>query len=403
MRDPSRVRVSGPLAPFTAGFAAELQRHGYTQNSAGLLLQLAAHLSRWLAAEGLDAHALSPAEAERFMSARRAAGFTNHTSAKALRPLLAYLRGIGAAPPASAPAPEGPVEELLARYSRYLRVEQGLTEQTVATYLGAVRPFAAERASAEGLGLAELGAADVTAFVTSRCPRQARGQAKMTVTALRSLLGFLHREGMIGRPLAEAVPSVAGWRLQGLPKGLEPAEVEKLLAVCDSRTAIGRRDLAILTLLARLGLRRGEVAALTLADVDWRAGELRVRGKGRRDERLPLPADVGEPLAAYLEDGRPATAEGRSLFVRSKAPHRALTPAGVTAVAIAAARRAGLERVTAHRLRHSAATALLRAGAGLPEVGQVLRHRQPLTTAIYAKVDREALRRIARPWPGGAR
>jgi integrase/recombinase XerD len=403
MRDPSRVRVSGPLAPFTAGFAAELQHHGYTQNSAGLLLQLAAHLSRWLAAEGLDAHALSPAEVERFMSARRAAGYTNHTSAKALAPLLAYLRALGAAPPAPASVPDGPVEELLAHYRRYLARERGLTAQSASGYADAVRPFFAERASAEGLGLAELRAADVTAFVTTHCPRQARGAAKLTVTALRSLLGFLRREGMIEVSLAEAVPSVAGWRLQGLPKALEPAEVESLLASCDAGTPTGRRDLAILTLLARLGLRRGEVAALLLDDIDWRAGELAVRGKGRRAERLPLPADVGEPLAAYLKDGRPQSAEGRSAFVRVKAPHRALTPSGVTAVVLAAARRAGLEGVASHRLRHSAATALLRAGASLPEVGQVLRHRQPVTTAIYAKVDREALRAIARPWPGGAR
>lgn len=208
---------------------------------------------------------------------------------------------------------------------------------------------------------------------------------------------------MIERPLAEAVPSIASWRLQGLPRGLEPAEVERFLASCDTDSASGRRDLAILTLLARLGLRRGEVAALSLDDIDWRAGELVVRGKGRRAERLPLPADVGEPLSAYLQDGRPAAAEGRSVFVRVKAPHRALTPSAVTWVVVAAARRAGLGYVTPHRLRHSAATAVLRAGASLGEVGQVLRHRQPVTTAIYAKVDREALRAIARPWPGGGK
>jgi site-specific recombinase XerD len=403
MKDPSRVRVSGPLEPFVAGFAAELRRQGYTQNSQGLQLQLAAHLSRWLAVEGLDSHALEPATVERFVTARRAAGYVNHTSAKALRPLLTYLRALGVTPPAPAAMPAGPVEELLARYRGHLTGERGLTEQTISGYVDKVRPFLAERTSAEGLGLSELCSADVTAFVASHCPRQARGSAKLTVTALRSLLGFLHREGMIERPLADAVPSVACWRLQGLPKGLDPGEVASLLASCDAGSASGRRDLAILTLLARLGLRRGEVAALSLDDIDWRSGEIVVRGKGRRSERLPLPADVGEPLAAYLQDGRPGSAEGRSLFVRVKAPQRALTPAGVTGVVIAAARRAGLGYVTAHRLRHSAAAALLRAGASLGEVGQVLRHRQPMTTAIYAKVDREALRTIARPWPGGGR
>ena len=403
MRDPSRVRVSGPLAPFTTGFAAELQRQGYTPNSQSLQLQLAAHLSRWLAERGLDARGLEPTTIESFVAARRAAGHTNHTSARALRPLLAHLRQIGAVPTEAAPVPNGPLDELLLRYRDYLTTERGVTGQTGGAYLGAVRPFMAERASAEGLGLAELCAADVTAFITSHCPRQSRGQAKLTVTALRSLLGFLHREGLIEEPLAQAVPSVAGWRLQGLPKALEPAELSSLLASCDAGSAAGRRDRAILTLLARLGLRWGELAALSLEDIDWRAGELCVHGKGRRSERLPLPADVGEALAAYLKDGRPASAQGRALFIRVKAPHRELTPGGVTAVVIAAGRRAGLGPITAHRLRHSAATAILRAGASLGEVGQVLRHRQLVTTAIYAKVDREALRTIARPWPGVAR
>ncbi|MGH2800201.1 MAG: tyrosine-type recombinase/integrase, partial [Thermoleophilaceae bacterium] len=346
MRDPSRVRLSGPLEPFAPGFAAELERQGYTPNSQGLQLQLAAHLSRWLADEGLDSQALSPTEIERFVAARRAGGHTNHTSAKALRPLVTYLRELGLAPAQPATVPEGPVEVLLAGYRRYLTVERGLTEGTARGYLDAVRPFVAERASVEGLGLAELRPADITAFVTSHCPHLARGSAKLAVTALRSLLGFLHREGTIEEPLADAVPSVAGWRLQGLPKALEPEEVERLLASCDITTPSGCRDLAILTVLARLGLRRGELAALSLDDIDWRAGELCVRGKGRRSERLPLPADVGEPLAAYLQDGRPEGAEGRTAFVRVKAPHRGLTASGVTNVVVAAARRAGMGYVT---------------------------------------------------------
>ncbi len=346
---------------------------------------------------------LCAAEVERFLGARRAAGYTHHRTGKAMRPMLSYLRELGVTPTPPPSAPNGPVEVALDGYRHYLTVERGLGRATARGYVDAVRPFLHGRVSPDGvaLDLARLTAGDVTAFVVARCPQQARGAAKLTVTALRSLLGFLHVEGAIERPLTAAVPSVAGWRLAGLPKGLEPAQVRRLLASCDRRTRNGRRDFAILTTLVRLGLRAGELAALALDHVDWRAGEIVVHGKGNRAERLPLPTDVGEALAAYLRRGRPASAAGRTVFVRVQAPHRALSPGGVTQVVAAAARRAGLGQIHAHRLRHTAATEMLRAGASLPEIGQLLRHRRALTTAIYAKVDREALRTIARPWPGG--
>jgi integrase/recombinase XerD len=197
----------------------------------------------------------------------------------------------------------------------------------------------------------------------------------------------------------DAVPSTASWRLSGLPRALESEQLAALLSFCDRGSSTGRRDYAVLVMLARLGLRAGEVAALKLEDVDWRSGELVIVGKGRRAERLPLPADVGEAIVDYLQSGRPATALDRSLFVRVRAPHHGLTTGGVTQIVVAAARRAGLGQIHAHRLRHTAATAMLRAGASLEEIGQVLRHRQALTTAIYAKVDRDALRQLARPWP----
>jgi site-specific recombinase XerD len=198
------------------------------------------------------------------------------------------------------------------------------------------------------------------------------------------------------------VPSFAFWRLSALPRGLDAEEVRALLASCDRGMAVGRRDFAILLMLVRLGVRRGEVAVLQLEDIDWRAGQIMVRGKGNRVERLPLPVDVGEALADYLCHGRPADAEGRSAFVRVNAPHRAMTASGVTQVVVSASKRAGIGEVTAHRLRHTAASELLRRGASLSEIGQLLRHRSELSTAIYAKVDRNRLRELARPWPGGA-
>lgn len=403
MADPSRIQVFGPLEEFATGFAAELSRQGYMPRSVALQMRLMAQLSRWLARKGLDARGLCVVEVEQFLGDRRAAGHTNHLTGKAMRPMLGYLRELGAAPTPPAATPTDPVEVALESYRHYLEVERGLGKATARGYVDAMRPFLRGRVLSDGLdlSLARLSAADVVAFVVARCSHQSRGAAKLTVSALRSLLGFLHVEGLIKRPLAAAVPSVAAWRLAGLPQGLEPPEVGSLLASCDRRTANGRRDFAVLTMLVRLGLRAGEAAALRLDDIDWRAGEIVVSGKGNRAERLPLPPDVGAAVAEYLRFGRPASAQDRTVFVRVKAPHCALGTGGVTQLVAAAARRAGLGRIHAHRLRHTAATQMLRAGASLPEIGQLLRHRRAQTTAIYAKVDREALRIIARPWPAG--
>ncbi len=402
MGDPSRARVAGPLRQYAPGFAGELARLGYTSESAYGQMLVMAHLSRWLAGEGLDAPGLTPLAAERFLAARRAAGYTLYLSPKALVPLLGYLRRLGAVPRAASPVPAGPVDALLDRYRRYLVTERGVGTETAADYAAKVGPFLAGREKEGVIDLAGLTAAEVTAFIVVTCPSMRKGTAKLTVTALRSLLGWLHVAGEIGGPLAWAVPAVATWRLAALPSPLEPGQVTAMLAGCDTGTAAGRRDLAMLTLLARLGLRAGEVAALTLDDIDWRAGEITVHGKGRRSERLPLPPDAGEAVAGYLRDGRPEPFEGtRRVFLRVRAPHRGLTPTGVSQAVFAAGQRAGTGRVFAHRLRHSAATGMLRAGASLPEIGQVLRHRRLLSTAIYAKTDVPALRALARPWPAG--
>ena len=401
MTNPSWARVEGPLGPYAEGFRAELARLGYTPLTAAGHVRLMAHLSRWLAKKGLVVSALTPATVEAYFAARRAAGYHNERTARALQPLMRYLQRLGVAPVCTPVVPATRAELLLAGYRDYLTVERGLAAKTVDLNVRLVRPFLQDRAAATGghLCLEQLTAGEVLAFVVAQC-RQRPRSAQRIVTALRSLLGFLHVEGIIDQPLAAAVPSVAGWSQTGLPKALEADEVAALLAACDPQTPTGRRDLAILSLLARLGLRAGEVAALTLDDIDWRRGELTVHGKGNRHERLPLPADVGDRIVGYLRHGRPDTAQGRALFVRAQAPHRALTSNAVTTVVAAAGRRAGLGLVGAHRLRHSAATAILRAGGSLGEIGQLLRHARALTTVIYAKVDRDALRLLARPWPG---
>src|SRR6266511_526919 len=394
-----RSFVRGPLETHVARFAEELLRQGYSRSSASQHVCFIAHLDRWMSVQGVGLGGLGGSVIERYLAERRTAGYVEYRSVKALRPLLDFLAPLGVLPVPLEVRPDA-VEELLGRYGDYLLRERGLTAGTVRGYVDCVRPFVVTRARGEVLDLAGVSAADVTGFVLATCPGRAVGSAKLIVCALRSLLHWLHLTGRLPVPLASAVPSVAGWRLSGLPKGLEPAQLRRLLAACDRRTPTGRRDYAIMLLLARLGLRAGEVAGLGLDDIDWRRGEIAVRGKGNRAERLPLPADVGAAIMAYLRRGRPNTAEGRSVFVRVHAPHRTLTTGGVTMVVFGAAHRAGLGKMHAHRLRHTAATAMLRAGSPLTEVGQVLRHRSSLTTAIYAKVDRDALQVLARPWPG---
>jgi integrase/recombinase XerD len=360
-------------------------------------------LSGWLLEEGLELGQLGATEVERFLAARRGTGAKRYVSGKAMRAILTYLRAEGVLSLPQAVAPSGPVELTLGRYRQYLRRERRLETTTVDLYVHFVRPFVSGRLSPDGFTLdwEALRAADVIGFVVARTPQQSRGAAKLTVTALRSFLGFLQVDGCIAHPLTGAVPSVAGWRLAALPKGRTPRQVQALVASCDRRGPTGRRDFAVLTMLVRLGVRAGEVAALRLDDIDWRTGPVVVRGKGDHVEQLPLPKDVGDALVGYLRRGRPVTAMDRTLVVRVKAPHRALTPVGVSQIVAAAAHRAGLERIHAHRLRHTAAMALLRAGAPLPAIGQLLRHHRTQTTAIYAKVDRAARRTIARPWVGG--
>jgi len=395
------VRLTGPLAPHATGLAGELARLGFTEMSARGQLGLAAHLSRWLAAAGLGTMALTAPVAEEYLAARRAAGYTAYLTPKALVPLLGYLRGLGVVPEAEIAVPTTQAEVLLERYRCYLLAERGLREKVARGYVDSVRPFVASCTAAGSPDLGWVTVSDVTTFLTGESRRLAPKTAQRLATSLRSLLRFWHVEGLISGPLDRAVPKVAN-RRPGLPRPLDPAQVQALLASCDRGTAGGRRDLAMMTLLARMGLRAGEVAGLRLDDIDWRRGEITIAGKGNRRDQLPLPADAGEAVAGWLRHGRPSTALDRSVFIRIKAPHRGLTAGGVTQAVAAAGQRAGLGTIYAHRLRHSAATAMLAGGGSLAEIGQVLRHRRPATTAAYAKVNIEALRALARPWPGAS-
>ena len=383
-------------------FEVELLQQGFKPSTVVRKKKLFADLNDWLQVHELSVGDLSFQLVDRFLFDRRSAGYARHKTHETLRPILNYLYRLKLTPPLKAPVSKDPASVILDRYRIFLTAERSLAMVTAARYIDCLRPFLSQRVLNGGLDLRNLRPADVTAFVVARCPQLNAGVAKLTVTALRSFLGFLHLDGVTERSLVHAAPKVLRRRLAGLPKGLEPDQVRRLLAACDVDTAVGCRDLAILTLLVRLGLRRGEVARLRLDDIDWRAGTISVHGKGNCYERVPLPPDVGHRVAEYLQHGRPTDAQGRTVFVRHFAPHHALSTARVSTIVADAARRAGLGRVHAHRLRHTAATELLRASASLPEIGQILRHRRAATTAIYAKVDRDNLRLIARPWPEGA-
>jgi len=401
MHSKSRVRWSGPLELFAAGFDAELARLGYTPAGTRRKLEAVAHLSHWLAGCGMTADDIGTETIAEFTAARRAAGYSSQLTGRSLAWMLGYLRVLGAVRPAPAPGPAAGGGQLLDRFGTFLTDERGLAAKTRGAHLDSARRFLAA-AAAEGESgppLSALTAPDVTAFLAGMARIQAPGTTQNTASMLRTFLTWLYAEGLITAPLAGTVPGAYRRRRIRMPALVTGAEAAALLAACDRATAQGLRDYAIVLILKRMGLRAGEIAALTLEDVDWRSGMVAISGKGGRRDQLPLPRDVAEAVIAYLRDGRAAATLDRALFVRSVAPHRGLTSYGVGHAVARAARRAGLDRVRPHQLRYFAATAMQAAGAPLAEIGQVLRHEDERTTSLYAKVNVAALRPLAPPWP----
>ena len=371
------------MAKHADGFAAWLSDRGYRPRSVRVQLRLLADLSGWLAARDREPAELTVDDVAVFLRGRRER-VVDLTGARALGSLLSYLRELEVVPERLISV-DTPVDRLLAAYREYLHHERGLAVATVASLERVARMFLLERGEPLDDALAQLSAREVTEFVIAQCTsgRFTAASAKNVTGGLRSLLRFLHLAGFTPVALADAVPSVAGWRLASLPRALDPDTVARLLGSCDRSTVIGRRDLAILTILARLGLRAGEVAKLRLEDIDWRAGELTIRGKGATTERLPLPRDVGIALVAYLRDGRPLCPL-REVFLPVHAPVTPLSSMAITAVVRYACDRVGAPRVGAHTLRHTIATELLAAGTSLAEIAPILRHASVSTTAIYA-------------------
>jgi site-specific recombinase XerD len=397
-----RPRKAGVLGPQVEGYRAWLVQRGYTPGTIKNMLNDLGRVGRWSAAEGLEAAQLDEERMAGFLTARRAAGHRRIPGTRAMAPLVSYLREAGVV--AAAEPVVTPLGALLGRYRSWLIQERGLAATTVLRYANTACRFLQEQAPAqEEFEPAGLSGADITAFLLRECGRVSAGSAKGRVAELRSILRFLHVEGFTALPLGAAVPPVGGWRFATLPPPtMAVADVQRLLDCCDRSSAVGIRNFAIMTLVARLGLRSIEVARLQLRDVDWRAGELVVRGKGRRQDRLPLPAEVGEALVAYLSCGRDPNGT-RHVFLTCRAPRGPIRADLVGDVVKRACTSAGLPRVGPHRLRHALAGELLRRGAGLAAISQVLRHQDLATTALYAKVDLDALRHVAQPWPGTAR
>ena len=392
-------RKPGRMGPHIAGFKARLLEQSYSPGTVRGMLKVVGRLGLWMAAEDVDVSQLTYRMIDVFRAARRDAAHRRVPSVRSFGPLLAYLGSVGVLV-AEVPPPLSPVEVLVVEYRSWLVVERGLADTTVLRYVNLARCFLEERAAATGDHFVDgLAGVDVIAFLVRETVRCSVGAAKGRVAELRALLKFLYLKGYIAKNLATAVPAVAGWHDTSVPDGLAASDVERLLDGCDRGTGDGARDFAILMLVARLGLRSIEVARLELGDIDWRSGEIVVRGKARRHDRLPLPCDVGDALTAYLSDARPVTTI-RQVFLAVKAPRRPIRADLVSDVTRRACERVGLPRVGAHRLRHALATEMLRQGATLVEVSQVLRHRDLATTAIYAKVDFATLRQVAQPWPG---
>lgn len=397
--EPSRVRMSGPLIGFADDLGGELESLGYATTTAAELMRLAAHLSRWLDVRRLALAEVTSPVIDAFVAERRAT-YTNQTSARALAPILGFLRRVGAVPePVPVPATTA-AQVMLAEFARHLLDQRALSAPVAAAYAHWVRPFVDQLLCPPGSDRPrDVSVVELVGFLTAALPAMSGKSAQMTATALRSLLRFGHAQGFLSADLTAAVPSIAGWRLSGLPQPLRSDQVQALYDACDSTDPVGSRDRAVIVLMRRMALRSAEVAALRLDDIDWVGGTVRIRGKGGRIDRMPLPTDVGEALVSYLRYGRPATSE-RTVFVRAVAPFTSLASSSVSCIVARAARRAGLGTVHGHRLRHTAASETLNAGAGLDEVAQLLRHEGVASTIIYAKVDRSRLSALARPWPG---
>ncbi|PYS18345.1 MAG: integrase [Acidobacteria bacterium] len=399
-----RRQPEGPLAAHVRPFGQWAFEQGYSKHRVHRRVGLAAGFSQWLGARGIRAGGVSGEHVGQYLRHRSGQKQIERGDNPSLKQFLDFLRrgGFVAAEKTNS-GPITPVGQCVREFEAYLQDQCALAPITVYQYARYIRLFLTKRFGKQAVKLESLRPQDVCEFVQQESLSKHFTYGKRITTSLRSFFRFARYRGVITADLAAAVPKVAGWSMTGIPKAIAAGEIGKLLSSIDRSHAKGRRDYAILLLLARLGMRSGEIARLDLDDIDWNSGSLKVRGKGR-EARLPLPQDVGKAIVDYLRHGRPLTTS-RRLFLRTKAPYRGFRDSTVIAGIVRyAIERAGVRSPThgAHQFRHALATRMLHRGGSLKEIGELLGHRSIEVTRIYAKVDIPALRTLALRWPGGA-
>ncbi len=394
---------NGPHGQLVELYATLLVNDERASHGTWRCLNLVGGLLSWIERRGLRPTDLKEQVTERYLKYRAGKQSLQPGDRAALKRLLSALREVGMIAPAPLP-PITPEDQIFEGFSDYLRQERGLAPRSIISHLPVVRRFLREVCPAGAGDLTNISQERVIRYIERHARDGSAGSGKRMCWSLRAFLRYLHHKGLTPLALADCIPSIRRWKLASLPTYLSAAQVEKILGGCDRATAMGRRDYAILMMLAKLGLRAGEVASLTLDDIDWRSGEMLIRAKGRQQARMPMPRDVGAAVVAYLRDRRPTTS-CRRLFLRTLAPHVGFASGcAITMIAKAALERVGIRGYAhhgAHIFRHSLATELLRSGATLSEIGQLLRHESHDTTRIYAKVDVQRLRTLSLPWPGG--
>jgi site-specific recombinase XerD len=395
----------GPLSCILPAYAALLSQQGYTEHSAHLQLRFLNDLNQWLHQQGMQVTDLSEPTIHRYMQSRHKRFRPRRDDASILNRLVLLLQTHGLLPKEAARPPDNPRQRIENDYDRYLSEERGLSVATRINYRSFIQRFISTQFGDNPIHFDQLNADDVIRFVRHQAVRLKPKRAGLMISALRSFFRYLRHRGDITTDLAACVPAIANWQFSALPKFLQPDQVQQVLGQCDNQTAHGRRDYAILLLLARLGLRACEIVGLTLDDIHWQEGEISIKGKGNRSALLPLPPDVGEAIALYLKKDRPICST-RRVFIRMRAPRRGFAnSAAISTIVARTLKKAGIDspHTGAHLFRHTLATQMLRQGAALAEIAFLLRHSNINTTTVYAKVDLTALRTLAQPWPGGVK